>query len=569
MDLSWMLNRSVGMRVAGGLFALWGAMACLRCLDARNRRRLAVVAALLSSWMLVVIVRWKLADGLLKALLWYVYYVPLTLLPLLCLLCALRASGLDRRPWARAAVRALWCAAVALIALVLTNDLHEQVFRFLGTPRSDEGPYAYVWGHSLVVAWSVGCYAAFFLIFVIHARQRLKPLIAPAVGACLVGVVFSLAYGLQVPWVASMNYSLAYCLLVAGALELCLDLGFIASYRSFAAFFDALPFDLKIVGLDGVVFRGTRAAKPLAPDVREQLVFATASSGSADGSSGSDGDAPAPRRSRVSARGDSLVFTLSSHPGEAFHVWRLAGALALLTQDTRDLDDVTQALLRRQDELRRTNQMLEQRRRTAALLEELGAEYTLMDDVERSVSSSLKETSHLLDTLPEGGGDEAGQARRRQLSRARMLLAYCKRKSSLVLFEAADPELDRDRIGLIATELAGDLRAVGIDCAAVVRLSRPMPARDMSILYDCVYDVAFFAFGCARPVLMYVLGERGDGMVELRAQLASDDEDDLSRREECVALAERIAERDVVWSLAGGPGSLRLIVRVRGEGTPA
>lgn len=545
MDLSWMLDRAVGMRVAGGLFALWGVAAYLRCLDARNRRRLVAVAALLSSWMLLVIVRWKLADGHLQALLWYAYYVPLTLLPLLCLLCALRASGLDRRPRVRTAARALWIAAVVIIAFVLTNDIHEQVFRFLGTPRTDEGPFVYAWGHRLVVLWSIGLYLAFFLVFVIFSRRRLKVLVAPAVGVCLAGVLFSLAYGLRVPWVAGLNYSLVYCVLVVGVLEFCLDVGFIASSRTFVAVFDELPFDFKVLNRTGTVFRATRAASPLAGEVRDQLVTM-----------------PQPTDA---GRGDSVVFTLASRPNEAFHVWRLSGGMALLTQDTHDLGGVTQTLLRRRDELRRMNEMLENRRRTESLLEELSAEHALMDDVEGAISSSMSEMSHLLATLPAGEGEEADQARRRQLRHARMLLAYCKRKSSLVLFEAADLELDRDRIGLIANELAGDLRAVGIDCAAVVRLTHAMTAHDMSVLYDCIYDVAFFAFACTNPALMYFLGERGDGMVELRAQLESDDADDLSRREECLSLASLFAERDVVYAIVGSEGFLRVLVRVRGE----
>lgn len=551
MDLSWLLDKAVGTRIAGTAFVLWGATAYLRCLDARNRRRLVAVAALLSAWMLLVVVRWKVPEGLLRAVLWYAYYIPLTALPLLCLLCAARASGLDRRPWARAAARALWCAAAAIVVLVLTNDAHEQVFRFLGSPRSDSGPYAYAWGHRLVVAWSVGCYLAFFAMLLAASRRRLRPLAIPPVAACLAGIVFSLAYGAQRPWAAHVNFSLVYGVLVAGTLELCLDLGFIASSRSFMPVFDELPIDLKVLGRDGAVFRATRAARPLADDVRARVASLERDPGG------------------LPARGGGpAVLTLPSHPGEAFHVWRLAGGAALLAQDTRGLDAVTRALAARQEELRRTNRMLERRRQTESLLGELRAAQGLMDDVERAISSSMGEVVGLLDGLAAAPGaeDDGGQARQRSLKKARMVLAYCKRKSSLALFESADPELDRDRVGLIANELACDLRAVGIDCAAAARLARAVPARDMSVLYDCIYGVAFVAFACTGPVLMYYLGEGEGGAVELRARLQSDDPDDLARRAEAAALVELLTERGVAYSLDGGPGALGLVARVCGDG---
>lgn len=570
VDLAWMLDKAVRMRIAGGAFVLWGVSAYLRCLDPKIRRRLATVAALLTAWMLLVIVRWRLSSSTLKTLLWYGYYVPLTFLPLLSLFCAARASGLDRRPWARTAMRALVAVAVGIVALVLTNNVHEQVFRFLSPVRTDEGPYAYNWGHRLVVAWSIACYLGFFLIFAVFSRQRLKRLIVPVVALCLGGVAYSLAYGMQAPWAFELNYSLVYGVLTAVALELCLDLGFIPSALSFTELFDSLPFDLRVLDRDGGTYRATRVAGDLPQDVCERVELlarnparegpASAQEGAWDGEQGFSGGASL----------GGVTFSFASRPEALYHAWPLAGGVALLCQDVTDLAQARQALVARQDELRRINELLEQRRQTELALEGLDAKRALMDDVEDAISSSMGEISHVLGELsasPPRAGEAVDNARgrRRQLERVRMILGYCKRKSSLVLFERADPELDRDRMSLIANELAGDLRAVGIDCAAASRISRAVPAREMSVLFDCIYGFAFVAFACTDPVIMYFLTERPDGMVELRARLGSQDDDDLLRRPEAASLLELLAERDVVYSLVGGPGTLRLVARVRGR----
>ena len=179
-----------------------------------------------------------------------------------------------------------------------------------------------------------------------------------------------------------------------------------------------------------------------------------------------------------------------------------------------------------------------------------------MGDVERALSDSMREVSDVLRGLPQEPA-----ARLHELERARMIVAYCKRKGSLVLAEAVDPELDRDRIRLIANELASDLRAVGIDCAAIASLSRPLAAQQMSVLYDCIYDVAFTG-----PVLMYHLGERNDGTVELRAHLESEDEEDLASLPRTEALRARLDTCDVIYSLTGEEGRLLLVVRVRTGG---
>lgn len=121
--------------------------------------------------------------------------------------------------------------------------------------------------------------------------------------------------------------------------------------------------------------------------------------------------------------------------------------------------------------------MLENERQISQATSSLMAEERLVDEVEAALSVSLARIADILSSLP-AKKDAPPAVRRKELERVRTLIAYCKRKGSLVLAEQADPELDCDRIRLIASELAGDLRAVGIDCAAVVDLAHPITVRD-------------------------------------------------------------------------------------------
>jgi hypothetical protein len=60
-----------------------------------------------------------------------------------------------------------------------------------------------------------------------------------------------------------------------------------------------------------------------------------------------------------------------------------------------------------------------------------------------------------------------------------------------VLSERSDPEFDLDCLQLVFNETASDLRSIGVDCAAVVSLESELPAAVVSVLYDCLYDVAY------------------------------------------------------------------------------
>lgn len=229
------------------------------------------------------------------------------------------------------------------------------------------------------------------------------------------------------------------------------------------------------------------------------------------------------------------------------------------------LNRVRGSLAARSSELARRNAMLENERQISQATSSLMAEERLVDEVEAALSVSLARVADILSSLP-AKKDAPPAVRRKELERVRTLIAYCKRKGSLVLAEQADPELDCDRIRLIASELAGDLRAVGIDCAAVVDLAHPLPAQEMSVIYDCIYDFAFVAFESEDPVLMYHLGERDDGTCELRALLQTADEEDLAATDRARELKSLLSRRDTLFSVSGEEGSLRLVLRVRSGG---
>ena len=143
---------------------------------------------------------------------------------------------------------------------------------------------------------------------------------------------------------------------------------------------------------------------------------------------------------------------------------------------------------------------------------------------------------------------------------AKMVVAYCKRKGSLTLAQHGESGFDRDRIQLIANELASDLRTIDVDCASIIAIQRPMHASTVSALYDCVYDFAFFAYTTDHPALMYHLSEHDSCSVELRATLFSNDEEDLSQTPAAHELEVALQGRNVAYRLEGEAGQLRMIV---------
>ncbi|RGS52681.1 hypothetical protein DWW44_07700 [Olsenella sp. AF15-43LB] len=111
-------------------------------------------------------------------------------------------------------------------------------------------------------------------------------------------------------------------------------------------------------------------------------------------------------------------------------------------------------------------------------------------------------------------------------------------------------------------ETASDLRSIGVDCAAVVSVEGVLPACVVSVLYDCLYDVASVALFATEPILMLFVSGNKTG-VQMRAALEVAEV--LPERLEAAVenLRENLsAQTGGSLSLEASPTSLNVAVRM-------
>ena len=527
-------SSSIPLLVAAIAFSIWGVLVYLRCLDYVLRRRLVAVATICALWMIEVILKYKSFTPFYATVLWYLYYVPMTLVPLLYQLCGLRLAGLEQHRAGRRYRTALWVAAILLIGFVLTNDFHQQVFHFDRSSDTWSNDYTYGWGYFAVLIWTAFNFVAFFILVSRSASFRIQRFSGTAALVLLGGAFFAISYALRVPWAWKLNFSLVYCVLCVVTMEICLDCGVIPSYHDIAGIFDTLPLDLKVLTRDLQEVYATPVSKPIPAGVREEL--------------------------RAQELGHSHAFAVVSNPDVMYRSFPLLGGSALLAQDVSEVNELNRELAHRRMELQRQNELLTADYDLKAHLADQEAEALLVKDVDQALARALGEMYGLLSSLPPLTDEASSHERYRMLQCAKMLVAYCKRKGSLTLAQHGESGFDRDRIQLIANELASDLRTIDIDCASIIAIRRPMHASAVSALYDCVYDFAFFAYTTDHPALMYHLSDHDSCSVELRATLFSNDEEDLSQTPAAHELESALQGRNVAYRLEGEPGQLRMIV---------
>lgn len=329
-------SATAGYMIAlGPLSAAWGFSMYIRCSDAKIRRWLVGVAALVAFWMLVVLLKYPIRGDLATALLWYCYYIPMTAIPTLCVLCAMRAASLDEVAWARCARRVIVAISAFAVFAVLTNNVHHFIFAFDFADPDWGGNYRYAFGYYVLVAWYIVLFVIFFATLFLSARRSLRSMLFPIGVIVGVGVVYGVMFTLRHVATLTSNVALTYCILAMVAIELTLDLGFFPSYAWYTLAFSKLPFDLKVLEANGDTVFQTEMAQPMPQAAADTLK--TADKG----------------------LGESWAFRTTGAPHTLFKVYPVSGGRAVLAEDVAAIDERREALAATQERLRRSNAVLE------------------------------------------------------------------------------------------------------------------------------------------------------------------------------------------------------------------
>ena len=112
------------------LYCVWGISLQRRIVNRTARRCLCGIASLMVFWFVIRTLKYNVFyEPVLRRYSWYGYYVPLLAIPSLSVIAALKmreSENQKRRQW----TGIFLVITVGVILLVMTNDLHQLVFRF-------------------------------------------------------------------------------------------------------------------------------------------------------------------------------------------------------------------------------------------------------------------------------------------------------------------------------------------------------------------------------------------------------------------------------------------------------
>lgn len=436
-----------------GIYCAWVIYLNKHVVQKKVRQYLTAIGCLMVCWFFLRTVKYHiLLDPLGGHICWYLYYIPMILIPTFGLSATLLMDGAEKKT-TKWITGILLFFSVVLIVCVLTNDLHQQVFRFEGpVPYSDKN-YSYGILFMLIQFWIIACLVIMEILLVkksrIPDRKRFWLPVIP--GLLLLG--WNIANLLRLPFIKTFagDMTAICCLLMAAIFQGCILCGLIQTNSRYFELFQATGgLDAEITDNSFRRYYFSGEFPELSKDLRDSIIA----------------------KSSVQERG----IRINHLPVKGGHLF--------WSEDISVLLDQYQDIQEQQEELTARNQLLRKTYKKEAERRKLEEQNRLLNIIQSQTSRQYELLSHYMEKLEQ---TESREEYELILSKILVVGTYLKRRKNLMLtrYSSREDSLTMADLKQSLAESCENLKLCEIKAAYFVQdKEKQLRADDVLKCYD-------------------------------------------------------------------------------------
>ena len=436
-----------------GIYCAWVIYLNKHVVQKKVRQYLTAIGCLMVCWFFLRTVKYHiLLDPLGGHICWYLYYIPMILIPTFGLSATLLMDGAEKKT-TKWITGILLFFSVVLIVCVLTNDLHQQVFRFEGpVPYSDKN-YSYGILFMLIQFWIIACLVIMEILLVkksrIPDRKRFWLPVIP--GLLLLG--WNIANLLRLPFIKTFagDMTAICCLLMAAIFQGCILCGLIQTNSRYFELFQATGgLDAEITDNSFRRYYFSGEFPELSKDLRDSIIA----------------------KSSVQERG----IRINHLPVKGGHLF--------WSEDISVLLDQYQDIQEQQEELTARNQLLRKTYKKEAERRKLEEQNRLLKIRHSQTSRQYELLSHYMEKLEQ---TESREEYELILSKIVVVGTYLKRRKNLMLtrYSSREDSLTMADLKQSLAESCENLKLCEIKAAYFVQdKEKQLRADDVLKCYD-------------------------------------------------------------------------------------
>lgn len=441
-----------------GLFSFWGVTAYRRVVQRSVRTYLVLVSVLMVLWIIIREFKFRfIINSNAERYLWYSYYLPLLLTPLLALFVSvlLGKSEEYRLP---GRFMLMYIPTLALIALFITNDIHQLAFSFPVDAEvwSEHGSYSYGIVFYIAALWGVFCSLAAMIIMIFKSRPgKLRGLFwLPLIPVALV-VAYVFLYITKSSLISEQgDIAVFFGITFISFFEICIRLGLIPSNTRY--------FDL------------FKASENLSLQITDSNYKIEYSSSAAE-------------RFTVSDLKNAEEEPLIKDDKIRIHNMPVGGGHAIWAEDVSELLKQTENLKNARAELADRNEIIKLEYEDI-IQQKTVEEKNRLYDLLQQVTQTQIDLVHSMANEYTDLSDEA--QKQRIIAKIVVIGSYIKRKKDFLLSAEESSELDAHRLEAAFEESFRALKLLNISGGYTVHINDALlPTDKITLMYDFFEDV--------------------------------------------------------------------------------
>lgn len=466
------------------LFALWGYSLDRRIIQTQALHCMRLTAALMLVWLVLRTLKYEVVTDITVArYIWYLYYLPMLFIPLFGVYIAL-SLGKSEKYRLTGRVVALAAIPAILFSLVITNDLHQQIFAFnSGIPgRPDNYSYHHRYLYFICLGWMVGC--MIFSLIRLLKKSRIKnggkkPLMPFIIGCItiLYGILYLTGLSAVRWWFGDMN--VMFCLLYAAIYESCIRCRMIQSNTGYVELFEASTLAAVIMDRSGNVVIRSRAA---------------------------DEDMICPQDGTQIIRPDGT--RISSAP--------INGGYVVWKDNVRPLTELRAQLSENKAQIKNNKEKLHEAYLIQKKLHELTEKRRIYDKLDLMYGDQINRIGQLLKQCENTETDEVHNI----LKRILLLGTYIKRSANLYFLSLEHELLSQQDIRLTVDEAVRVMNVCGTECSVVYYMTKPMHSEEVMRRFNLLKTVVETAVDGLNSIFICLSDDEMDLSVECDADLS-------------------------------------------------
>ena len=440
-----------------GLVLAWGFSIQKRIMQSKARRYLIIVAAIMLLWLIERTCKYMIFDGtdVVVRYLWYCFYIPMLIVPMYAIFAAACIGQPESYTPKKAKV--LYIPALVAVITVLTNDIHQLIFRFPNGVLNRGYDYSYGALYYVVALW-IGIEMLGLMGTLIHQcrlPEKKKRVVLPLL-ILLVGIVYAIIYVVDNSivkfWAGDMTA--VFCLVMMATLEACIQTGLIPSNTYYGELFEsASDLSAQIADKD---YHVKYIADDVVPISAEQI--------------------------RESENSELML-----SDGIVLHNMPVSGGHVLWTEDASELLHLREKLTDIQEELTDRNVFLQQeydREKDHKIIEE---QNRLFEILESKTQTQIDNISRLTSEYKRAN---SLTEKKTILSKIVVLGSFIKRRKDFVLSLDATPTIRESKLAGALGESINALSLLDVEGHFVVHTEKDyIHGQILTLAYDFFEDV--------------------------------------------------------------------------------